>query len=113
MIMNAFEDVSARYVFPVLNGEHHTEKQQWDRIRKCLKAWNKQLKEVGEILGIKVPITSYVARHTYATTLKRKGVDLAMIGDSMGHKNASTTAVYLKRFADDVLDKANAVLEEA
>lgn len=110
MIMEAFEHVSGRYVFPVLNGEHRTEKQQWDRIRKCLKAWNKELKEVGEVFGINVPLTSYVARHSYATTLKRKGVDVAMIGDSMGHKNASTTAVYLQRFADDVLDKANANL---
>lgn len=109
-IVEAFEDGTTKYVFPILNGEHHTEKQQWDRIRKCLKTWNKQLKEVSEVLGIKVPLTSYVARHTYATTLKRKGVDVAMIGDSMGHKNASTTAVYLKRFADDVLDKANANL---
>lgn len=109
-LIDNFADTPGRYVFPILNSEHRTEKQKWDRIRKCLKALNKQLKEVADVLGIKVPLTSYVARHTYATTLKRMGVDVALIGDSMGHKNASTTAVYLKRFADDVLDKANANL---
>lgn len=109
-VIAAFEENGGRYVFPVLSEAHKTEKQRWDRIRKCLKAWNAQLKEVAEVLGIGVSLTSYVARHTYATTLKRKGVDLALIGDSMGHRNATTTAVYLKRFADDVLDAANAAL---
>ena len=61
-------------------------------------------------MGIDVPLTSYVARHTFATTLKRKGVDIAVISESMGHESVNTTRAYLKRFGSEVLDAADQLL---
>jgi integrase/recombinase XerD len=109
-ILDAFDCTDSPYLFPILSDRHATEKQQWDRIQKCLRKYNKDLKEVATAMGIQVPLTSYVARHTFATTLKRKGVDLAVISESMGHESVNTTRAYLKRFGSEVLDAADLLL---
>ena len=109
-LLAAFDGHESPYLFPILSEEHGTERQQWDRIQKCLKRFNLELKEAAEVVGITVPLTSYVARHTFATTLKRKGVDVAVISESMGHESVNTTRAYLKRFGSEVLDAADQLL---
>jgi integrase/recombinase XerD len=109
-ILGAFDQHSGPYLFPILSDRHSSEKQQWDRIQKCLRKFNKDLKEVATAAAIQVPLTSYVARHTFATTLKRKGVDLAVISESMGHESVNTTRAYLKRFGSEILDAADQLL---
>ena len=105
-----YPPTSANYIFPVLSEFHQTEKQIKYRIQKCLKQYNQQLKEIAELLDINVALTSYVARHTYATTLKRNGINTATISEGLGHKDISTTKAYLKQFDTDVIDKADEVL---
>jgi site-specific recombinase XerD len=51
-----------------------------------------------------------MARHTFATTLKRKGVDVAVISELMGHKSVNTTRAYQARFGSDELDATDALL---
>ena len=48
----------------------------------------------------------YVARHTYATVLKRSGVAIPVISEAMAHTTPDITQVYLKSFADEVIDAA-------
>lgn len=109
-ILAAFDGGDSPYLFPILDEQHATERQQWNRIQKCLKRFNLELKEAAEVVGITVPLTSYVARHTFATTLKRKGVDVSVISESMGHESVNTTRAYLKRFGSEVLDAADQLL---
>jgi integrase/recombinase XerD len=109
-ILAAFDHHEGSYLLPILSDLHVSEKQKWDRIQRSLRKFNRDLKEVASIIGIQVPLTSYVARHTFATTLKRKGVDLAVISESMGHESVNTTRAYLKRFGNEVLDAADQLL---
>lgn len=109
-VIDAFAATDTPYLFPILDTRHLSERQQFDRIQKCLKRMNKELKEVAAVLGLDVPLTTYVARHTFATTLKRKGVGIDIISESMGHENVSTTRAYLKRFGSEVLDEADKLL---
>lgn len=109
-IIEAFAATDTPYLFPILDIKHRSERQQYDRIQKCMKRVNKELKEVAAVLGLDVPLTTYVARHTFATTLKRKGVGIDVISESMGHENVSTTRAYLKRFGSEVLDEADKLL---
>lgn len=109
-IMDYFNDRESRYLFPVLKGNEGTEAEVWTRIKDRLQHVNRDLKAVAKALGIKGSLTFYVARHTYATTLKRRGVDVAIISESMGHENVNTTAAYLKRFGNNVLDVADQLL---
>lgn len=98
------------YVFPILLKEGLTPIQIENRKAKKLKRFNSDLKKIAEIVGIFKPLTSYVARHSYATNLKQIGVSTDLISQSMGHQNISITSSYLKDFDDDVIDEANAKL---
>lgn len=95
------------YVFPVLDvARHLTPHQVKNRLHKVLGQVNKDLKELGQLAGIPIPLTTYVARHTFATTLKKAGTQTAVISQAMGHKSEAVTAVYLDSFASDIVDSA-------
>lgn len=61
------------------------------------RAINKRMKEVGEQLGIG-NISTYTARHSFATVLKRAGTNIAYISESLGHQDLKTTENYLASF---------------
>lgn len=95
------------YVFPILLSENLTASQIQNRKHKKLKKFNSDLKKIAEIVGIDKPLSSYVARHSYATNLKQLGVSTDIVSQSMGHKNVAITTAYLKDFEDDVIDAEN------
>jgi integrase len=98
---------SDSYIFPILNANVHvTPTQQYNRIHKVLTRVNQDLKAIGKEAGIETPLTSYVARHTFATVLKRSGVSTAIISESMGHQTEAITQTYLKSFENSIIDEA-------
>jgi integrase len=109
-VFTALEVQGGEYALPILGPVHVTEKQRVLRIQKCQKRMNSDLKEAAALVGIPIKLTSYMARHTYATTLKRKGVDVAVVSELMGHKNVNTTRAYQARFGSDELDATDALL---
>ena len=101
------DQVEEDYLFPILNRQiHTTEKQILERVKKTLKHVNKRLHELSEEIGLHTPLTTYVARHTYATVLKRSGVSVALISESLGHSDLSTTQIYLDSFENSQIDAA-------
>lgn len=95
------------YIFPILNCREHTTPQQvFNRLHKVLRKVNRELKILGEQIGLAMPLTTYVARHTYATVLKRSGVSVALISESLGHSDLSTTQIYLDSFENSQIDEA-------
>ncbi len=101
------------YVFPILLKEKLNPVQIENRKAKTLKRYNRQLKEMAVIIGLDKSISSYTARHSFATHLKYAGISTDVIGESLGHKDVNVTRAYLKEFEDDVLDTAmKKLLEE-
>jgi integrase len=95
------------YVFNILNKEIHKTPVQIDnRIHKVIQSINKGLKEIGKLANVEIPITTYVARHTFATLLKNSDVSSRVIGEMMGHKDEKITETYLKKFDKQILDDA-------
>lgn len=95
------------YIFPILDAAvHRTEQQKRDRIRKTLKKVNQELKTLGAMIGLEMPLTTYPDRHTFATVLKRSGVNIAIISESLGHSDLSTTQIYLDSFENSQIDAA-------
>lgn len=95
------------YVFPILDRRiHKTPIQIRDKVRKANKAANKALKRIGEKLGIPIDLTTYLARHSYATVLKRSGVSTAIISESLGHSSEKVTQIYLDSFENSQIDEA-------
>lgn len=97
----------ASYVFPVLDeAKHVSPAQVTNRLHKILGQVNQDLKILGKLAGIATPLTTYVARHSFATTLHLNGTNTAVIAQAMGHKSEAVTAVYLSSFASEVIDSA-------
>ena len=95
------------YIFPVLdNKQHITEAQINNRLNKILGQINRDLKTLGERAGIETPLTTYVARHSFATALRQAGTTTAVISQAMGHKSEAVTAIYLDSFASETVDAA-------
>lgn len=68
---------------------------------------NRNLKKLGEDIGLELPLTMYVARHSWATTARSEGVPISVISEGMGHDNEKTTQIYLASLESSVVDKAN------
>lgn len=95
------------YVFPILDpARHQTLTQIKNRLHKVLGQVNKDLKELAKVAGIDAPLTTYVARHSFATSLKQGGVAMGVISQAMGHKSEAVTAIYLDSFASETMDAA-------
>ena len=89
------------YLLPIYTIQNHNNTSQ-------LRNYNKRLKRISEMLGLEKPLSSYVARHTWATLALRKGVSIEVISESMGHENETTTRIYLASLEQSTVDKANA-----
>lgn len=103
---------TTNYVFPILLKENLSPKQIKYRKHKTLRNYNIELKEIGELAKIDKQLTSYVARHTYATLLYYEGVSVEKISASMGHSSVLVTMSYLKEFDSRDLDLVNRKLLE-
>jgi integrase/recombinase XerD len=100
----------SKYIFPILLEDNMTFSHLENRKRKILKRYNKRLKEIGDLCGISKPLSSYVARHSYANCLKQKGIATDIISESMGHQNIAITQTYLKELDNALVDEAMEVL---
>ncbi len=63
---------------------------------------NDWMRKIKTKLGIEKKVTTYVARHTFSTVLKRSGVSTEFIQESLGHTDIRTTENYLDSFEKDV-----------
>ncbi len=95
------------YIFPILSDFHDTSIRIQNRVHKVIGQTDKDLKTIAKDAGIEINLTTYVARHTFATVLKRSGVPVAVISEGMGHTSEKTTHIYLDSFDNSVIDAAN------
>ncbi|MBC8603145.1 site-specific integrase [Parabacteroides acidifaciens] len=94
------------YLFPILSPVHKTEQQKVNRVHKVIAKVNKTLKRIGEQLDVSIDLTTYVARHSFATVLKRSGVNTSLISEALGHSSEKVTQIYLDSFGNDQMDDA-------
>ena len=108
-LISQYQAVSLKggYLFPVLDKRvHKTAIQKQNRIHKVLGKIDKGLKLVAQLAGINVNLTTYVARHTFATVLKKSGVSIPLISEALGHSDLATTQIYLDSFENGQIDEA-------
>ena len=109
-ILNRYTNIDEtdNYLFPILDTKTHiTATQKQNRIHKVLGHINKHLKTIADTAKLKnVNLTTYVARHSFATTLKKSGVHVEMISEALGHSDIATTQIYLDSFDNSQIDNA-------
>ena len=96
------------FIFPYLTGKVDAMKEN-KIIRDVTKRTNMRLKKIGEALNID-GISTYTARHSYASVLKRSGANIAFISESLGHNDLKTTESYLASFEKEERKKNAALL---
>ena len=97
----------AGYLFPILDTRKHiTPMQKFNRVRKLCWQLNKELHKITAKLEIKEDVTTYVARHSFATVLKKSGVNIGIISQALGHRDIKTTQIYLSEFDNEQVDSA-------
>lgn len=93
------------YVLPFIN-----ESDQPTLYKKYISVYGifyRNLNRIREILHLTTPLTTYVARHSWATIAKELGVSTTIISEGLGHASEKTTRIYLKEFDRSVLDRVN------
>lgn len=108
-ILNHYQNTNFgnKYLFPILNPEiHKTPHQIRTRIQTALKVVNREIREIAKNIGIEKHITSYVARHSFATILKKENIGTAIISEMMGHSSESVTQTYLDAFDNSTKTEA-------
>ncbi len=93
------------YVFPLVTSDDPG--KAYSQYQTALTYYNKQLKRLSSILELEVPLTSYVARHSWATMARNRNVPIAVISAGMGHTSEMTTEIYLASVDPAVIDDAN------
>ncbi len=105
-LIDKYSKTENPYLLPILSAYHKTEQQKANRIHKIIGKTNKDLKAIGEKLKLPIPLTTYVARHSFATVLKRSGVQTSVISESLGHSSEKVTQYYLDSFENSQINKA-------
>ena len=80
-----------------------TPQKQSDTIALLVHLINDHMKEIATDVLIDKPITTYYARHSFATILKNSGVSTEFISEALGHSSLGTTKNYLAGFAQDAI----------
>jgi integrase len=94
------DQAPGNFIFPLLTNEM-TEAQQHREIQMFLRITNKHLNKIGKVLKFRMDLTTYTARHTFGTFLKRDKVDISYIQAALGHSSPITTEKYLDSLDDD------------
>lgn len=102
-IVNRYSSQDSPYLLSILKIEGNDRKQY----HNALVLINRNLKEIGKELGLTLPLTMYVARHSWASIAKNEGIPLSIISEGMGHDSESTTQIYLASLDTEVINNAN------
>ena len=105
----AHPDPDSPYLLDILGGTF-TGKQAYREYQGVLRLLNLRLSQLARKRGVGHRVSSYSARHTWATVAKRCGIPVEVISEALGHASIATTEGYLKQFDNRTIGKANKVI---
>jgi len=103
-IIDKYPVNETEFLLPVITERDKEYRKQYTN---ALHRVNTLLKKIGEILDLPIPLTMYVARHSWASIAKNHNVPVSVISEGMGHDSENTTQIYLASLDTAVVDKAN------
>lgn len=106
-ILDKYPANSSNYLLPIIKNIGTNERYTYRNVGYNI---NHNLKVIAKKVGITIPLTLYVARHSWASAAKAKGIPLSVISEGMGHENERTTQIYLASLDTSVVDKANSII---
>ncbi len=107
MILDKYPENTSGYLLPIIRTPVANDRSTYRNVGYNI---NHNLKRIAQKLGITIPLTLYVARHSWASVAKAKGIPLGVISEGMGHDSEATTQIYLASLDTSVVDKANSII---
>lgn len=107
MLLDKYPENDSDYLLPIIRNAGTNERYTYRNVGYNI---NHNLKTIAKKVGITIPLTLYVARHSWASAAKAKGIPLSVISEGMGHDSEATTQIYLASLDTSVVDKANSLI---
>lgn len=106
-IVDSYPENSSEYLLPIIRKQVTNDRCVAKNVGEKI---NQRLKSIAEMIGITIPLTMYVARHSWASIAKSRGVPMSVISEGLGHEKESTTRIYLAQLDSSLIDKANRMI---
>ena len=106
-IVDRYNIPGSPYLLPIIARPGMDERKQYINASHRI---NRYLKAIGKELGLSVPLTHYVARHSWASAARSKNIPISVISEGMGHDSENTTRIYLASLDTATIDKANRLI---
>ncbi|MBR1889193.1 MAG: site-specific integrase [Alloprevotella sp.] len=106
-IIDKYYTADNPYLLPIIKDMNIDKRRQYKNAAHLV---NNKLKKIGELLGLNISLTSYVARHSWASIAKSKNISISTISEAMGHDSETTTRIYLASLDTSSVDKANSIV---
>ena len=106
-IVGKYDTSATPYLLPSIRDMDTDARKQYKNAAHLV---NDKLKKIGRQLGLAIPLTSYVARHAWASIAKSKNIPISTISEAMGHDSENTTRIYLASLDTSVVDKDNSLI---
>jgi len=87
LILDKYPENKSCYLLPVIRNPGTNERCIYRNVGYKI---NHNLKIIAERVGVEIPLTLYVARHSWASAAKAKGIPLSVISEGMGHDSETT-----------------------
>lgn len=107
MILDKYPENATDYLLPIIRNPGTNERRTYRNMGYNI---NHNLKKIAKMVGVQIPLTLYVARHSWASAAKAKGIPLSVISEGMGHDSEATTQIYLASLDTSVVDRANSII---
>ncbi|MBR0224242.1 MAG: site-specific integrase [Bacteroidales bacterium] len=93
-----------QYLLPIIT---RTDLPAYNQYKCASARVNRCLHLTGRKLGLKAPLTMYVARHSWASIAHSRHIPLSVISEGLGHDSERTTSIYLASLDQKQIDSAN------
>ncbi len=107
MLLDKYPPNESDYLLPIIRRADTNDRCTYRNVGYNI---NHNLKKIAGLLGLKIPLTLYVARHSWASVAKAKGIPISVISEGMGHDSEATTQIYLASLDNSVVDNANSLI---
>ena len=109
-IVDRYPPLSAGFLLPILHREAEKEEDYYRQYKTTLFQVNSSLRILSEELGLEHPLTTYVARHSWASIAWSKRIPMSVISEGMGHNTEKMTRIYLASLDSSEVDRANRIV---
>lgn len=110
LILKYCDKTDSPYLFPILNADLRDAAQLYRCYRDVLRRFNRTLMLLAKLLLPDVKLSSYTARHTWATLAYHRGTSVGMISQALGHSSIQVTMTYLKPFKSKEIGEVNRMI---